>query len=369
MSSSQELPSKSIVKNSTSSCHGECVAKNKVVILCTIIPIVVAILAALASFLFTRRILRRSLYDSATHSDLDDNLRPLKPITSNDQPDSVTTQTIRLPRFEPEADNDIRNKVAALCHAIDDHVQNFYDLKRDYGGGDTVESVNASDLLVNARTRKAIIRREIAMKMLNRICIDGDPETTFLPKQIVVLMHDIPSRRERPEYEHSAYYPALASWRVFTAFLLRLKDVEQGRFEAQDYEKQKQSNITNAVEELISYFKDFALPQKSKNQRNDLLKMMENSARVGLLLFRQPVTWGFGSWDSDDRLKSEDSMVTFPALQIFSDGDGRKIRSPNIVMEAEIEVIRGKAGQPGSRHGSFKARSRASTGSRGIRIG
>jgi len=72
--------------------------------------------------------------------------------------------------------------------------------QRDYEGSDTIAPLNAEDLLRNSRTCKAAIQREIAMTMLDRICIDGDP-TTFLPKQIVALMQSVISPEERPEYE------------------------------------------------------------------------------------------------------------------------------------------------------------------------
>lgn len=111
------------------------------------------------------------------------------------------------------------------------------------------------------------------------------------------------------------------------------------------------------------------MPRSSRNQRNDLLKMMEDSAKVGLLLLRQSVKWDFGSWDRDSRSKCEDSMVVFPSMLLLSDGDGRSLQSPKIVMKAEIEVFRGKAGQTGLRHGSMKARSKTSTGSKGVRTG
>ena len=111
------------------------------------------------------------------------------------------------------------------------------------------------------------------------------------------------------------------------------------------------------------------LLRSSRNQRNDLLKMMEDSAKVGLLLLRQSVRWGFGSWDRDSRSKSEDSIVIFPSMLLLSDGGGRSLQSPKIVMKTKIKVFRGKASQTGSRHGSMKARSRTSTGSRGVQTG
>jgi len=119
--------------------------------------------------------------------------------SSKPQPSVRTSPLPRLPGYDPQDDSDIRDKIAELVYGIDEHVQNFYDLTKDRDSATTMGDQN----LLQARTRGATIRRRIAMAMLSRINSEGDPEETFLPKQVVEMMRIATRLEGRPQQEHS----------------------------------------------------------------------------------------------------------------------------------------------------------------------
>jgi hypothetical protein len=269
-----------------------------------------------------------------------------------------------LPGYDPQDDSGIRDKVAELIYGIDEHVQNFYDLKKD---GDSATAMGDQNLL-QARTRGATIRRKIGMAMLSRINPEGDPETTFLPKQVVEMMRMATRLEGRPQQEHSGtqfkcasiftclillileatVHPmALSQWRLLTAFLLRLRYIEEGEFYMDGYEQQWRTNIENIVSQISSDLQPYILARSSKNQRNDLKKIMEDSANTGLMIFSQRVMWGFGSWDEvrvhDSEETPQDRIVVFPSVLQLSDGDGKSLPSPKTLRRSELEPRRSES--------------------------
>jgi len=120
-------------------------------------------------------------------------------ISSKPTPGGGASPLFRLPSYEPQDDSDIRDKVAELVYRIEEHVQNFYDLAKD---GDSATAMSDQNLLL-ARARGVTIRRKIGMAMLGRINPEGDPETTFLPKQVVEMMRVGTRPEGRSQQEHS----------------------------------------------------------------------------------------------------------------------------------------------------------------------
>jgi len=140
---------------------------------------------------------------------------------------------------------------------------------------------------------------------------------------------------------------ALSQWRVLTAFLIRLRYIEEGEIYIDGYEHQRRTNIENIVSQINSDLQPYILTRSSKNQRNDLKKIMEDSANIGLMIFQQRVGWGFGSWDEvrvhDSEGTTQDRIVVFPSVLQLSDGDGKSLPSPKTLRRSELEPRRSES--------------------------
>lgn len=99
--------------------------------------------------------------------------------------------------LQPVEDSWIHRGVQGLKHAIDSHVYNHYGDIADPPSNEAIIQIVNHDgedwrapipLLSEESYRLAAIRLAIARFMFDRIAFDGNPETTFLPPEIVSLL-------------------------------------------------------------------------------------------------------------------------------------------------------------------------------------
>ena len=98
-------------------------------------------------------------------------------------------------------ESSIQRSVSSLRENITTHVFNYYSDNPDLPSGDVFRKAVGLDdddiRLLRAMPDKeafrlATIQRAIARSSINEISIDGDPDTTFLPREIVSLLHMVP---------------------------------------------------------------------------------------------------------------------------------------------------------------------------------
>ena len=129
---------------------------------------------------------------------------PAKVEKSQQQPKPAPTSSLDLEGYflQPAEDSHIQKGVVALSDSIDQHVYNHY------GNRSTGPAFNAflkivridgkdlnipKTLISKQSIRLALIRKSIASEILWRIATDGDPNSTFLPKDIVSLLSMVPA--------------------------------------------------------------------------------------------------------------------------------------------------------------------------------
>ena len=102
---------------------------------------------------------------------------------------------------QPAQDSDIRNFVSRLKQSIANHVDNFYgDVRRSLPDQDFLRATRLDEeeirtfepLLDEESFRLAAIQRRIAQSAIKKIEFDGNPETTFLPREIVSFLGIVP---------------------------------------------------------------------------------------------------------------------------------------------------------------------------------
>lgn len=122
---------------------------------------------------------------------------------SEPQPRSTQGSAIDLEGYflQPAEDSHLQKSVFAISDSIDQHVYNHYGNHAIRLRDDTFlkvvqignESLRLPKALLNQEAfRLAAIRRLIAGAMIENISLEGDPDTTFLPKEVVSLLAMVP---------------------------------------------------------------------------------------------------------------------------------------------------------------------------------
>lgn len=114
-------------------------------------------------------------------------------------------------------ESSIRRSVSSLQKNIATHVFNYYSDNPDLPSVDVFRKAVGLDdddiRLLRAMPDKeafrlAAIQRAIARSSINKINIDGDPDSTFLPREIVSLLHMVPKHdSSKCEYSIGPPYP------------------------------------------------------------------------------------------------------------------------------------------------------------------
>lgn len=124
-------------------------------------------------------------------------------LPAEQRPRVAQYDTVDLEGFFQQAaqDSHIYGLVSSLKQNIENHVDNFYrGIKEPLSTEDFLIAVSLDDeeihtcapFLNHEPLRLAAIQRTIAQSAIDKIRLNGDPETTFLPKEIVSLLAMVP---------------------------------------------------------------------------------------------------------------------------------------------------------------------------------
>ncbi|KAL9582016.1 MAG: hypothetical protein Q9212_003551 [Teloschistes hypoglaucus] len=264
------------------------------------------------------------------------------------QPKSTQDASVDLEGYflQPAEDSQIQKGVIAISDSIDQHVYNHYGNRATSPPGDIFlrivqmdnEELRLPKTLIDQESfRLAAIRRFIASAMIREIAIEGDPNTTFLPKEIVALLQMASAHgAEKFRFAASSAFCRLA------ANMLRLG--QSG--ESVAYIESQRSRVKMASDRLHKGLSVIANKDSQEAARRDQLEaIMTKAAEIGILLLLQPATHQFqwfakssagSSFDDQDRIKSRPGpFVIFPALIRTGDNTGRKLRKGQIVCKPE----------------------------------
>lgn len=146
------------------------------------------------------------------------------------QPKSTQNASVDLEGYllQPAEDSQIQKGVIAISDSIDQHVFNHYGNRATSPPGDIFlriiqmdkEELRLPKTLIDQESfRLAAIRRSIASAMIREIAIEGDPNTTFLPKEIVALLQMAPAHgAEKCKPRHDARYHTKSKLREHSPF-------------------------------------------------------------------------------------------------------------------------------------------------------
>ncbi|KAL9601204.1 MAG: hypothetical protein Q9219_002704 [cf. Caloplaca sp. 3 TL-2023] len=263
------------------------------------------------------------------------------------QPRTTQSALIDLEGYFLQAaeDSQIQKSVIALSDSIDQHVYNHYESRATAPPSDAflrIVQLDAKDFLLpktlidQKSFRLAAIRRTIADRIIRDISIDGDPGTTFLPKEIVSILTMVPA--------HAAKFRFAAS-SVFRRIAANLLRVNQGE-ESQTYAEFKRVQVRKASDRLHKQLSVLANVDSSEAPRKEQLEaILMKAAQIGTLLLLQPTTYRF-EWSAqfwmgssiDDQKKGKlrpGPFVIFPALIRTGDSTGRELRKAQLVCKPE----------------------------------
>ncbi|KAL9612599.1 MAG: hypothetical protein Q9167_002805 [Letrouitia subvulpina] len=264
------------------------------------------------------------------------------------QPRSTQGSVVDLEGYflQPAEDSRLQKSVVALGDSIDQHVYNHYSNQVTRLPSDVFlkilqfeeESLRLPKNLSNQEAfRLAAVRRLIAIAITKDISVDGDPDTTFLPKEIVSLLTMVPGHSTE-----KFRFTASSVFRRTAANLLRLS--QNG--ESQAYAKFRSEQVRNASDRLHKQLSVLAsLDSNEAARREQLEAIMTKAAQFGVLLLLQPATYRFewsvrlsggSSFDNQGRGKPKaEQFMTFPALIKTGDSTGRELRKAQLVCKPE----------------------------------
>ncbi|KAL8934104.1 MAG: hypothetical protein Q9216_006075 [Gyalolechia sp. 2 TL-2023] len=248
--------------------------------------------------------------------------------------------------LQPAQDSLIQKSVVALSDSIDQHVFNHYGDRATVSPPDTflrivqIDTQNAClpQALVNQGSfRLAAVRRMIASVLIRSISLRGDPNTTFLPKEIVSLL------AMTPAYGTERFHFAASSvLRRTAANLLRLGQ----NTESPEYTEFKRQQVKVASDRLHRQLSALANLDSSELARREQLEaIMTKGAQIGVLLMLQPATYEF-DWTARFSVRSTTDdqgrgstrpgpFMIFPALSKTGDSTGREMRKAYAVCKPE----------------------------------
>ncbi|KAL9109072.1 MAG: hypothetical protein Q9187_008211 [Circinaria calcarea] len=256
--------------------------------------------------------------------------------------------------LQPAEDSRIQNSIISLERSIATHVYNYYSnmsysssnekFLKAISVGDDIGLIPQSALDIE-EFQLALIQRTLTHSIVKNIAIDGDPETTFLPKQIVALLKMAPPQTPEP-----FRFGASSILRRTAANLLRL----QQKGESDVFADFQRCQVRKASEVLHNRFSALANPTLGEGPRMDQLEaIVSKAAQLGVLLLMQPATFEFDwlkryierSTGSSlvDKVKARpdqiEGLMVFPALIKTGDNTGRKLRKPEIICRPVYEYI------------------------------
>ncbi|KAH0545358.1 hypothetical protein FGG08_000499 [Glutinoglossum americanum] len=224
---------------------------------------------------------------------------------------------------QPVEDRKLDLEVATLSSMIEQHVDNYYHTDQiDPADVKNLDDAFPADLDVQRaggavaagqESRGVALRQYISAVALSCIAPDGDPETTFLPKEAVALLGQVQPPREGDP----AFSEAYNIWRTLTAYLLRPDPATEPT----------ETAVSRVLALLNSPLVPFAIPDRDADRVKNLRDILRRAAKLGLLLFEQRERWEF-YWTRGE-LSGE--VVVFPALVRGTTGE--------VVRRADVERV------------------------------
>ncbi|KIV84830.1 hypothetical protein PV11_00584 [Exophiala sideris] len=253
---------------------------------------------------------------------------------------------------QPKDDGTIKQSVASLFKAIEDHVDNFY---LDTSVKDIAElaqqkhrqldlpigirsqtDIDFVALLSDPVSRSSAIVSLICAELLDALDFFGTPERSLLPEMITNLLNGSSARAQ--DNQRSRLY--LSRWRTGTAYFLGATESAQ--------DKEHRLKVTGAiVANLDTIIRPYCKPQLDNERRDHLLKLCKRAHDLGLLLLSQPAEWGFywGYGQKPRRPEHQsqrtergrrEPLVVQPQVCRLTDNMARLLDRPLVILERHV---------------------------------
>lgn len=183
------------------------------------VAVVVAILAFITAVLFLRRKPRQRYQDDHQGMKLRRRDSPVLATAIARLEGPKRQQQALLEDHLPQAvdDRSITTKASSLRTFIEQHVENFYREAKISSSAtldETLRAVNTDHLprslpvlMSDPRNQMLVIKHCIAFLTLSSLSAAGDPQTTFLPRELVAFVHNAGLRRRNDDRKFASPYP------------------------------------------------------------------------------------------------------------------------------------------------------------------
>ncbi|EXJ56275.1 uncharacterized protein A1O5_12542 [Cladophialophora psammophila CBS 110553] len=264
---------------------------------------------------------------------------------------SVQEITVENALEQPKDDSTIKQSVAALFKAIEDHAVNYYLDSSPQGAPSHQEyqlqysnlpsgikdqaDVGFRPILAAPETRFSAIASLISATLLDTIDFFGPPEKSLLPEGVTGFLRA--SSAQVTDSLRSRLY--LSRWRTGTAYLL-------GPEESSQHRARSQMVIDALIADLDAIVGPYVNPETDPDRRQHLVKICKRAQELGLLLLSQPAEWKF-DWSNGQQAerttaqsrrseRPKKPFVVQPQLLRVTDNLARKLDRPLIVIERQV---------------------------------
>ncbi len=281
---------------------------------------------------------------------------------------SVEEATVEPVLEQPKDDGTVKQTVAALFKAVEDHSENYFvDTASRSGrsvrefttgarplptGVATQNDVKFESLLADRLSRSSAITSLITAQILDALDFFGVTEKSLLPQMVTTFLR---SSTTQIKDNHSKSYSGslklstdsltgsrllLSRWRTSTASLLTPDDTSLKNVHAQ----KAVDELMDGIDAIVG---PYVRPETDKDRRQHLAKICKRAQELGLMLLSQPADWSFHWSDAANAQKhgpqtngTENSkkpvFVVQPQLRRVTDNVARKLDRPLIVLDSQV---------------------------------
>jgi len=253
---------------------------------------------------------------------------------------------------QPKDDSTMKQTVAALFKAIEDHAENYYSdtssnatysskeallQSNSLASGISMQNgVDFGALLADPTSRSSAVTSLITAMLLDAIDFFGPAETTLLPGIVTGFLSA--STRQVKDNQRSRLN--LSRWRTSTAYLL-------GSDESHRYRAQLQPVIDALLADVDRVTGEYIGRQTDRDRRQHFSKLCKRAQDLGLLILSQPAEWRLCWKEAANAQKattgvtrsgraSKPFFVVQPQLQRVTDNVARRLDRPLVVLEWQI---------------------------------
>ncbi|EXJ58199.1 hypothetical protein A1O7_05624 [Cladophialophora yegresii CBS 114405] len=264
---------------------------------------------------------------------------------------SVEEVTAEAVLEQPKDDATIKQTVAALFKAIEDHADNYYvdtaarsDRQKEPAtqsthppSGITAQSnVDFEALLADRFSRSSAITGLITAQILDAIDFFGVTERSLLPEIITKFLRSSADKFKDDQRSRLI----LSRWRTSTAALV-------GSVDSPERRAHSQTAIDALITDVDSIVGTYIRPETDKDRHQHLVKLCKRGQELGLLLLSQPTEWRFYWSDAANARRAASQtqrgekgrmhvFVIQPQLRRVTDHVARKLDRPLIVLECQL---------------------------------